>query len=118
MNNPEKSVELEINQIAINIVAKHLPTYPRRGLERSIEEALSAERKKVEELKLTISNLDNKGVAWIAEVQQLKSELTNWKSLAGRMKGLLEYHSGSKIVQSLFSEYEKLLAEYERMGKE
>lgn len=50
MNNPEKSVEIELNQIAINIVSKHLPTDPRRGLERSIAEALSAERKKVEEI--------------------------------------------------------------------
>lgn len=41
---PDGSEEVAINQIAINIVSKYLPTDPRRGLERAIEDAIRAER--------------------------------------------------------------------------
>jgi chromosome segregation ATPase len=133
--NPEKSVEEISKEILIpqeNIFFK----------EKRLIEVLSAERskvedaerlyestsehyvaetndwkKKVEELEKTIANLDNKGVAWIAEVYHLKSELKNCKSTAWKLKEALVkvYVSNNEYFRTEI--YQKALAEYERIGK-
>lgn len=118
--NPEKSVEIELNQIAINIVSKHLPTDPRRGLERSIAEALSTERKKVEESERKYAVLLTDYDAAIKardSVTQDRNELIAWRFLAEKMKEALEFCLNKEVFPQGVCDADKETEAYTRANQ-
>lgn len=83
----DSRLEIDHAQAAINIVGKHLPTDPRRGLESSIAAALTSTRKQaLEDAAAVAENFP--GYVWDRDFGQNKRNRERHKRIAKAIRRL------------------------------